>query len=180
MIVGRRRQTAETDSLLRRFGKEILISLAAYLAGVDIPDLNSGLRVMRRSLFERFRPLLPDGFSLTTSITLAALCSGGLVRWVPIEYRARRGEASKIRPARDMGGFVVLILRTITYFRPLKVYLPAAGVLVASALGTVLISKLIEGRVMDVTATFLFFTGLQLLGIGLIADLILKVMGMRD
>lgn len=180
MIVGRRRQTAATDGPLRRMGKAILVMLATFLAGMDIPDLNSGLRLMRRELVERYWPLLPDGFSLTTSITLASLCSGAAVRWVPIEYRARAGEPSKIRPARDMWNFIVLILRTMTYFNPLKVYAPAAGVLVAGAVGTVLISKFVGGQVMDVTALFLFMAGLQMLLIGVIADLILKVTGTRE
>lgn len=179
MIVGRRSQTLETDGPFRLLGKKILITLANFLSGQRIPDLNSGLRLMRQRSLARYASLLPDGFSLTTSITLALLCSGAHVRYVPIEYRARKGQ-SKIRPVRDMYNFCVLIARTITYFNPLKVYGPLSALLVAASVLTVLLSKWLRGEVMDVTALFLFMGGLQVLLIGVLADLMIKVAGLRD
>lgn len=179
MIVGQRNQTRATDGPFRLMGKRILVGLANFLSGHQIPDLNSGLRLMRRRSLSRYASLLPDGFSLTTSITLALLCSGAHVRYVPIEYRARKGE-SKIRPVRDMYNFSVLIMRTITYFNPLKVYVPLSVLLIAISVLTVVLSKLIGGEVMDVTALFLFMGGLQVLLIGVIADLVIKVAGLRD
>lgn len=179
MIVGQRRQTLETDSFFRLQGKAILTSLASFLAGMRIPDLNSGLRLMRAAHLSRFRPLLPDGFSLTTSITLALLCSGAFVRYVPIEYRPRKGE-SKIRPLRDMWNFTVLILRTITYFNPLKVFAPLAGLFVVASVVVAVTTKILYDRVMDITTLFLFMAGLQMLLIGVVADLMLKLSGMRE
>lgn len=179
MIVGQRNQTLATDGPFRLLGKKILISLANFLSGQRIPDLNSGLRLMRQRSLTRYASLLPDGFSLTTSITLALMCSGAHVRYVPIEYRARKGE-SKIRPVRDMYNFSVLIMRTITYFNPLKVYGPLAAILIAASLLTVVLSKALGGEVMDVTALFLFMGGLQVLLIGVLADLVIKVAGLRD
>lgn len=178
MVVGQRTQTLQTDGFFRLQGKAILRILSNFLSGSKIPDLNSGLRIMHISALERFAPLLPNGFSLTTSITLAMLCSGASVRYVPIQYLHRQGQ-SKIRPVRDMYNFIVLIARTITYFNPLKVYLPLAVVLVASSIAITIYSKYIVGQVMDVTALFLFIAGLQMLLIGVIADLVLKVAGMR-
>jgi len=58
----------------RRPAKWFLRVLASYLAGESLPDLNSGLRLMRKSLIERYLHLLPQGFSFTTTITLAASC----------------------------------------------------------------------------------------------------------
>lgn len=178
MVVGQRTQTLQTDGFFRLQGKAILRILSNFLSGSKIPDLNSGLRIMHISALERFAPLLPNGFSLTTSITLAMLCSGAAVRYVPIQYLHRQGQ-SKIRPVRDMYNFIVLIARTITYFNPLKVYLPLAVVLVGSSIAITIYSKYIVGQVMDVTALFLFIAGLQMLLIGVIADLVLKVAGMR-
>lgn len=179
MVVGRRNQTLATDGPFRLMGKKILIGLANFLSGERIPDLNSGLRLMRKRSLTRYASLLPDGFSLTTSITLALMCSGAHVRYEPIEYRARTGK-SKIRPVRDMYNFCVLIMRTITYFNPLKVYGPLAALLVAASLLTVVLSKALGGEVMDVTALFLFMGGLQVLLIGVLADLVIKVAGLRD
>ena len=126
MVVGARIGANVAIPLVRRPAKWFLRRLASYLAGRAIPDLNSGLRVMRKSLVKRFEHLLPSGFSFTTTITLASLCSGALVRYSPIDYHERIGE-SKIRPSHAVE-FLLLILRTIVYFNPLKVFLPMGGV----------------------------------------------------
>jgi len=126
MVVGARIGENVAIPLVRRPAKWFLRRLASYLAGRAIPDLNSGLRVMRKSLVKRFEHLLPSGFSFTTTITLASLCSGALVRYSPIDYHERIGE-SKIRPT-HAAEFLLLILRTIVYFNPLKVFLPVGGV----------------------------------------------------
>jgi glycosyltransferase involved in cell wall biosynthesis len=126
MVVGARIGANVAIPLVRRPAKWFLRRLASYLAGRAIPDLNSGLRVMRKSLVKRFEHLLPSGFSFTTTITLASLCSGALVRYSSIDYHERIGE-SKIRPT-HAAEFLLLILRTIVYFNPLKVFLPVGGV----------------------------------------------------
>ncbi|MCA9155878.1 MAG: hypothetical protein KDA38_13865, partial [Planctomycetales bacterium] len=92
-----------------------------------IPDLNSGMRVFRKSVVERFLNILPDGFSFTTTITLAMLTNNYVVHYEPIAYHPRVGR-SKIRPIRDTLRFVQLILRTGMYFAPLRVFLPVATV----------------------------------------------------
>ena len=88
---------------------------------------------MRRGLVERYAHLLPEGFSFTTTITLAAACNGHAVEYVPIDYHARLG-ASKIRP-RHAYDFMLLILRTIVFFNPLKVFIPLGGLLAVAGLG---------------------------------------------
>jgi glycosyltransferase involved in cell wall biosynthesis len=178
MVVAQRVGYKDHSSRARRLGKAILHPLAEYLAQRRIPDLNSGMRVVRLDLIERYWPLLPDGFSLTTTITLALMCARRRVIYLPTPFHARHGH-SKIRPVRDMVNFVLLILRTATYFRPLKVYLPASIVLVLTSVAVVLLSKWLTGKVMVVTSLFLFITGLQLLLIGVLADLILKILGTR-
>jgi glycosyltransferase involved in cell wall biosynthesis len=127
MVVGARTGASVHVPAARRPAKWFLGRLASYLAGQDIPDLNSGLRVVRRSVVERYEHLLPSGFSFTTTITLAVLVNDGLVHWHPIDYRPRLG-ASKIRPFHAFD-FLMLILRTVVFFNPLKVFLPAGAVL---------------------------------------------------
>ncbi|MGM0669328.1 MAG: glycosyltransferase family 2 protein, partial [Gemmatimonadota bacterium] len=127
MVVGARVGANVEIPAARKPAKWFLGHLASYLAGQSIPDLNSGLRVVRRALVERFEHLLPSGFSFTTSITLAALCSDTLVHYEPIDYRARLG-TSKIRPSHAFD-FLILILRTVVYYNPLKVFLPLGAVL---------------------------------------------------
>ena len=101
----------------------VLRKLASFLAGTDIPDLNSGLRAFRRELVLRYRPILPQGFSFTTTITLASLTNGHRVEYVPVSYARREGR-SKIRPIHDTLAFTSLIVRTVLYFNPLKVFYP--------------------------------------------------------
>ncbi len=127
MVVGARVLANAAIPASRRPAKWVLRRLASYLAGRPIPDLNSGLRVIDRKLVDRFAHLLPSGFSFTTTITLAAICSDQLVHFHPIEYYEREGQ-SKIRPVHALD-FLLLVLRTVVYFNPLKVFLPLGAFL---------------------------------------------------
>lgn len=123
MVVGARTKAGAAIPLIRRPAKKFLTWLAAYLTDANIPDLNSGLRIFRRSLALEFIHILPSGFSFTTTITMAALNNGYVVEYVPVDYLQREGR-SKIRPIRDTLNFVMLILRMTLLFRPLKIFIP--------------------------------------------------------
>ncbi|MEO7153686.1 MAG: glycosyltransferase family 2 protein, partial [Planctomycetota bacterium] len=86
MAVGARLGEDVHIPLVRRPAKACLRQLASYLAGTPIPDLNSGLRAFRRQLVLTYRPILPQGFSFTTTITLAALTNGHRVDYVSVNY----------------------------------------------------------------------------------------------
>jgi glycosyltransferase involved in cell wall biosynthesis len=169
MVVGARTGSDVNIPLARRPAKALLAALANYLSGKTIPDLNSGLRVFRRdAAIERFN-IISDGFSFTTTITLALLARNRPVVFVPVDYRKRTGR-SKIRPVRDTFNFIVLILRVSIYFEPLKVFLPVAAALavVGAAYGgyQAWAGNLGEGPVL------LLVAALQILLVGLIADMI--------
>src|SRR5271166_2227228 len=112
--------------LIRRPMKWVLGRLANYLAGQPIPDLNSGLRVFRKSLAEQFQHLLPAGFSFTSTITMSMLLNDYRVLYVPIDYHKRVG-LSKVR-ALHVYDFLLVILRTAIYFNPLRFFLPLGAV----------------------------------------------------
>ena len=175
MAVGSRTGAEVNIPLVRRPAKFFLRMLASYLAGTRIPDLNSGLRAMRRELVLRYRSIIPNGFSFTTTITLAALTNDHRVDWVPIDYQKRSG-SSKIRPIRDTLGFTALIVRTVMYFNPLKVMYPiAAFVSVAFASSLYYDAFLVEKAPNLSDKTVLLFVALvQVLTVGLLADLIHK------
>jgi hypothetical protein len=101
---------------LRRLVKWAMTLLAQVLVGHPIPDLNSGLRVMRRAVLTQFVPMLPDGFSFTSTITLALLLNHYRVRFIPINYYQRTGR-SKIRLVYDTVNSVRLIVRTAARYR---------------------------------------------------------------
>ena len=172
MVVGARVGKNVHVPWLRRPAKWVIRQLASYLSGKSIPDLNSGLRAMRRSVVEKFLPLLPDGFSFTSTITLAMLTNNYRVRYVPIDYHQRSGK-SKIRPIYETINFIQLIVRTITYFQPLKVFLPISLIMWFFC-GLALLYRLVVGEGLAIVMTVLFVGGLQMLATGLIADLIVR------
>jgi glycosyltransferase involved in cell wall biosynthesis len=171
MVVGARTGANAAIPLIRRPAKRLLTMLASYLTGVQIPDLNSGLRLFRRALAVEFFDLLPSKFSFTTTITLAALNSGYLVEFVEVDYYARTGK-SKIRPIQDTFNFFMLVLRLTLIFRPLKIYLPLAFGLFLLAATVFIVGWLAFGKVLDNTALLLLFASFQCVAIGLLADVV--------
>ena len=166
MVVGARIGKSVKVPLIRRPAKWFLRKLAGYLAGQRLPDLNSGLRLMRKSLIERYLHLLPQGFSFTTTITLATACNGHAVTYIPIDYHARLGQ-SKIRP-RHAFDFTLLILRTIVFFNPLKVFIPL-GTVVALAGIAKLVYDIIQGNLSE-SAVLALLAALLIWSVGLLAD----------
>lgn len=133
MVVGARITAHRKIPLVRRPAKWFLTRLASYLAEEELPDLNSGLRLIRRELVEAYRHLLPAGFSFTTTITLAATCDDHEVTYVPIDYLERKG-TSKIRAGHAFD-FLLLVLRIIVFFNPLRVFIPIGMVMALLGLG---------------------------------------------
>lgn len=178
MIVGSRVGENVNIELYRRPAKWILSWLADYLSGTHIPDLNSGLRAFKKEVALDFMSLLPQGFSFTTTLTLAMLCNDHPVKYVPIDYHPRKGE-SKIKPVRDGLNFMLLIVRTITYFNPLKVFLPASMLIFLVSFLIFAYTRFIQGRLMDVSVIILFVAAIQTAVIGLLADLIVRKRDVR-
>lgn len=166
MVVGARIGESVKIPLARRPAKAFLRVLASYLAGQKLPDLNSGLRLMRRDLVERYMHLLPSGFSFTTTITLASACNDHQVTYIPIDYRARLGE-SKIRPWHAYE-FTLLILRTIVFFNPLKVFIPLGALLML--VGLAKFAYDIALRNLSESAVFGMLGALIIWAVGLLAD----------
>lgn len=124
LVIGARKASTQA-SLARRTGNGLLNALAGYLANTPIPDLTSGFRAARRAYLCEFIHLLPNGFSTPTTTTLAFIKAGYSVRFEPVEARARVGK-SKIRLARDGATFLMMILKIVTIFSPLRVFLPVS------------------------------------------------------
>ncbi len=166
MVVGARTGESVETPLVRRPAKWFLGRLASFLAETKIPDLNSGLRVLHRAQVRRYARILPSGFSFTTTITLAILCNEGRVAWVPINYRKRVG-TSKIRPV-DAWHFLLLILRAVVLFNPLRVFLPLGALLFLAGMAKfaydIFQNNLSESAVMGILGAILIWA------FGLLAD----------
>jgi glycosyltransferase involved in cell wall biosynthesis len=133
LVVGAR-STESQATAARRIGNAFLNWMASYLTERPIPDLTSGFRAARREQLLEFLHLLPNGFSTPTTTTLAFIKAGYSVRFEPVEARQRQG-SSKIRLGADGVGFLLILLKVITIFSPLRIFLPisAAAFLVGAA-----------------------------------------------
>jgi len=171
MVVGDRGAEMRNVPWVRRPAKWMLNTLANLLARRKIPDLNSGLRVFKRPSLERFTQLLPDGFSFTTTITLSMMCSNLRVVYLPITYAKRVGKSS-MKPTAFFT-FILLVLRIIVFFQPLRVFLPLGAVLFV--LGMAKVAYDFTKMNLSESAIFALLAALVVWSLGLIADMISRL-----
>ena len=173
-VVGARMSEEGSAKFLRRPAKWLIRKLASYLAGVKIPDLNSGFRAMRREVADQFLYLLPQGFSCVTTITMAFLSNGYSVKYVPIEYASRAGH-SKFHWWRDTRLYLLQVVRMVLLYSPLKVFMPPAVVLGVIGFGK-LVFDLVQKDFRVATNTLVVLGVAISLGIlGLLADLLVQL-----
>jgi glycosyltransferase involved in cell wall biosynthesis len=125
LVIGARASATQATAG-RRAGNALLNTLAGYLAGRPVPDLTSGFRGARTACLREFIHLLPNGFSAPTTTTLAFIRAGYNVTFEPVEARQRIGN-SHIRFARDGAKFFLILLKIITIFSPLRIFVPASA-----------------------------------------------------
>ena len=171
MVVGARTNKTHHPKV-KRMAKWPIHQLANYLVGFKIPDLNSGLRIFRKDLALKYFRLLPNGFSLTTNITLAFLSDGYRVKYLPIDYFKRLGK-SKVNPLRDAPNYFALVVRMILFYNPLKIFVPMAGFFFLLAIWSLLYDVLALDNLTEKTL-ILFVTFVQIIILGFLADLINK------
>ncbi|NIO29115.1 MAG: glycosyltransferase [Candidatus Latescibacteria bacterium] len=152
----------------RKGGKKLLSWFANYLAKQKIPDLNCGLRAIRRDVLMRYLHLLPNGFSASTTTTLVLLKEGHEVKFVPIIVKKRIGK-STVRPLRDGMDTALLVLRLTTLLDPFRVFGPMSIFLFVSGVGWGL-RYIIMRRGLSVLALFLLVSAVMIFFFGLLAD----------
>jgi glycosyltransferase involved in cell wall biosynthesis len=172
MVIGARTGKHVKIPFVRRPAKWFLKKLSEYLTKRKIPDLNSGLRIFKKDIANRFMSLFPDGFSFTTTITIACLTNKYRVKFIPINYYKRKGKSS-ISAFRDFSGFIQLILRLTLYFKPLNIFVPFSLLLFFIGFIKIWIDFLIAGS-FGLGGAILMLTAIQIGFLGLIADMIIK------
>jgi glycosyltransferase involved in cell wall biosynthesis len=174
MVIGARRREMGTLRWLRAPAKLFIRLLASYLTETPIPDLNSGLRVFRKEVAERFLNILPNSHSWVSTLTIAFLSEGYTVEFLPIDYYKRKGKSS-FHPVADTYNYISLVVRTIMYFNPLKVFLPVTMFLLA--VGLIKLARdflFYQGPYVPAVTLMIILTAIQVGAIGLLADLIVK------
>lgn len=167
LVVGAR-DAATQATAARRGGNALLNWIASYLTGRRIPDLTSGFRAARTSCLREFLHLLPNGFSTPTTTTLAFIKAGYNVRFEAIEARSRVG-ASKIRFARDGARFFLILLKIVTLFSPLRIFLPISGVTFAIGAVYGVWNALVHGRIPNGSVLLVLFAVVVFL-VGLVSE----------
>lgn len=165
IVIGERAAGSRVD-LFRVPGKWFLTQAANFIVGRKIADLNSGLRVFRRAFIKKILHLMPEGFSFTSTSTVAAMKMGFLVKFVSIRTRKRIGTSS-VRQVRHGLMVLMLILRLVVLFSPLRIFIPVsvalAGLGVAYAIyviATVRLTLANGALLCLLAALMIFFFGL--------------------
>jgi len=173
MVVGARKTEAGTLKFLRVPAKWFIRKLASFMSGSPIPDLNSGLRAMRKDVFMRYIEILPWGHSWVSTITLAMLSDGYRVDYLDIDYFPRKG-TSTFHPIKDTFNYLTLVIRTITWFNPLRVFMPLALAIGIYGLVRFVIEVLTPNLPVTTATVVAILASVQIAALGLLADLIVK------
>ncbi|MBP8179286.1 MAG: glycosyltransferase family 2 protein [Spirochaetes bacterium] len=170
MLVGARVGESVHIPFIRKLPKWVINKMANYMVGTKIPDLNSGMRIMKKDVVKKYFKILPDGFSFTSTITLAMLSNGCHVKYIPINYNHRKGK-SKIRPFYDTLNFFRLIIRTVMFFDPLKIFLPISLPLFGGGIILTILQAILYQNIHTISV-LLTLSGLNILTVGMIAEMI--------
>jgi glycosyltransferase involved in cell wall biosynthesis len=128
MAVGARTGPEYRGTFMKMPARRVFLWLSEYATGRKIDDINSGLRVFRKEIVLRYIGTISDGFSFTTTISLAAMLNGYFVKYVPVAYHKRIGK-SHVRYVRDTLRSLQIIVESILYYNPLKLFLLVASML---------------------------------------------------
>jgi glycosyltransferase involved in cell wall biosynthesis len=172
-VVGARKSEAGTYKLFRVPAKWAIRRLASYLTNTAIPDLNSGLRVFKRSVAAPYLRLLPPGFSCVTTITLAFLSNGHQIKYVPIDYFKRAGR-SKFHPLKDAYNYMIQVLRMVMYFNPLRVLMPVSLTLFAGTFVKLVWDLVVHHFRVTGSTVLIGIAAFNIAAIALLADLVVK------
>jgi len=178
MVVGERSKEQVSIGILNRFAKYLLKSLIYLLTYKWITDINSGFRLFKKELLLKYGNIFPDGFSFTTTITLVSLMGKYRIKYVPINYHKRTGK-SHIKPLRDFLSFVILVLRIVTFFKPLRFFLPISFFFFVLSLIRAVRDIYIANSIGSLSI-LLFMVSMQSFFFGLLADLIVTKFGSKN
>ena len=167
LVIGAR-SVATQATTARRLGNAVLNRFASYLTSRPIPDLTSGFRGARTECLREFLHLLPNGFSTPTTTTLAFIKAGYNVAFEPIDARQRSGN-SKIRFAKDGTRFLLILLKIVTLFSPLRIFLPISIVSFATGSAYGIWNMIATGKIPNGAVILILFAVIVFL-VGLISE----------
>ena len=171
MAVGARTGDNVYTSLIRFLPKFLIRKVAEYLTASKIPDLNSGLRIFKKETALKYFYLLPNSHSWESTITIAFLSNNNPIKFMPVDYFKRKGGKSSFTPFRDTYNYISLVVRTVMYFNPLRIFMPTIALFVLLAAASALVDIFVYVHISATTLVILMLT-LNLIITALLADLI--------
>jgi glycosyltransferase involved in cell wall biosynthesis len=175
MVVGARSGKHYRESLLKMPLRWVLRWIVEFTANRSIPDINSGLRVFRRSTVLEYFDHLCDTFSFTTSLTLAYMMTGRFVAYVPVAYNKRVG-ASKVRLFRDSVRTLQYVVEAAIYYDPLKMFALMACIVLAASFASFVLALTIGLNVFFYVGVGGIISSVLIFSLGLLAVLLRQIM----
>ena len=156
------------SSSFRSTGKWFIRRFARFLMPLPIKDLNSGFKLYRTDLVQKYLELCPDTMAFSDIITLVFINQRHLVLEHPISIKKRIAGKSTINiyTAFDT---LINVLNIAMMFNPLRVFLPLSFIFILMGIGWGF-PIVLMGRGLSVGSTLAIFTGLLFFVIGLIAN----------
>jgi polyisoprenyl-phosphate glycosyltransferase len=175
MVVGARQGKHYQGSFAKWLGRRALERMVLFVTGVRVPDVNSGLRVFRKQIALDHIDQIGNGFSFTTTLTLAMLLEGHFVRYIPVAYHARLG-SSKVRLRRDIARTIQILVMAILAYNPVKLFLLLTYLVVLALVPAIAVDVFVArgfhvGLILIVDAS----AALLLFGVGLASDLLRRL-----
>jgi glycosyltransferase involved in cell wall biosynthesis len=134
MVIATRPDRASQQNAVRWLGNSALNSFGSYLVQMELKDLTSGFRAMRRTVLLDLLHLLPNKFGWPVTTALAFATAGYNIRFEPIAMHKREAGTSTHKLFRNGVSKGLIILRMVTLFSPLRVFFPIFLLLEALAL----------------------------------------------
>lgn len=168
MVVGARERSAQA-STLRLLANKFYNWFASVITGYPIKDLTSGLRVVKKNIFQKFIHLLPNGFSYPTTSTMAFLKSGYHIDYLVEDVSSKRLGNSHINIIKDGARFLLIIFKVGTLYSPLKVFTPFSFVMFTIGFSYYLFTYFTSGQLTNMSV-ILFTTSVIIFLIGLVSE----------
>jgi len=176
MVVGARQGNHYYSSTAKWFGRKALERMVLFVTGVRVPDVNSGMRTFRRQIALDHIDQIGNGFSFTTTLTLAMLLEGHFVHYLPVPYRARHG-SSKVNLRRDVVRTVQILVMAIIAYNPIKLFLLLAYAALAATLGCIALDILVDrGSQAALILVIGFASSLGVFALGLTTDIVRRLL----
>lgn len=172
MVIGAR-INKEGEPLSRTFLRWIYTKFVSYLVGRNFQDVNSGFRLVKKDFVVGLLNVLPQKFSITTTLSILLHNGGSSIAEVPIRVKRQGKKNNKFKPIQDGIRFPYLALKMTMYYNPLKVLSPTALLLMTIGFAKVVYDILYMGKITE-SSVLPSFSGVLLLVFALLGNLVVK------